>query len=226
MSFLEEEFPNISRFGLESRLAASPLLPKLRTLLEFAIPVHTFQPDIQELYKEISEFYHSRLLKKPRRRLSDEPVQQTANELGEKGVQELSKPSKVRINYVNLARFIESFSLERMGGVSDEVIRQAEAFKQWPVKQVEVEEQVSARKQPQRGRKDFKAREERKRYQGEEESIKLAERKSESGVGVVSIMLGKNIDLKTHKMRAEMIERARNNKFLDEASATLDKADS
>ena len=137
---------------------------------------------------------------------------------------EVKKPNKQPFSYMALSRFVEGYNFERMGGVSDEIIRQAEQFKQWPVKQVEVTEQqlYSAKKSPRKEWKD-KKKEELKKQQSSS-SVRIGDQTKESGT--VQILLGKNIDLNTLKMRNELKERAKNNKFLEESSAMLEKADS
>lgn len=43
----------------------SPNIKRLANLLQFSIPIHTYQPEILALYDAIAEQYYQRLLKSP-----------------------------------------------------------------------------------------------------------------------------------------------------------------
>jgi hypothetical protein len=55
---LETSFPDISRMPIDTSFLDEPVLKKLVNLIQFSIPIHTYQPEILALYDRISEIYY------------------------------------------------------------------------------------------------------------------------------------------------------------------------
>ena len=139
---LEGEFPNISKLPLQLPVLPEAALRKLVNLIKFSIPVHTFQPDLLALYEQISEAYHTYIFRHslpPRTetiRKNDDsftPVLNTNAENTQK-----KAPQRTRMNYLDLARFINSYQPDMEHLVNQDVVRQGQRFAEWQVKEITV----------------------------------------------------------------------------------------
>lgn len=135
LDILETAFPNISRMPIDLSFLADPALKKLVNLIRFSIPAHTYQPELLALYDRITEIYYDYLFR------NSLPAKETAVEINvssqtaekehpksqqEPEVDRLS--SRKRINYLELAKFIENYNPEMEIFVNQEVIRQGQRF--------------------------------------------------------------------------------------------------
>lgn len=135
MDILETAFPNISRIPIETGFLDDPSIKKLVNLIKFSIPVHTYQPELLALYDRISQVYYDYHFRNslPTKEITGEnnvSLQPTAEK------QTSSQPinnsnMRKKINYLELAKFIESYTPEKDIYVNQEVIRQGQRFDTW-----------------------------------------------------------------------------------------------
>lgn len=132
---LEGEFPNISKLPLQLPAFPEAALRKLVNLIKFSIPVHTFQQDLLALYEQISEAYHTYIF---RHSLQPQPESIRKNDDSFTSIPNITAentqkkaPQRTRMNYLDLARFINSYQPDMEHLVSQDVIRQGQRFAEW-----------------------------------------------------------------------------------------------
>jgi hypothetical protein len=115
---LEAEFPNISTLPIDHKFLEAPSIQKLVNLIKFAIPVHTYQPELLALYEHISETYYAYIFRNLLK-TAQHPVEKNDVSLSEmtSNLQPATEPTekrslRTRMNYLALARFIDSYNNE------------------------------------------------------------------------------------------------------------------
>lgn len=140
LSCLNIAFPQISALDVDKSFLNAPGLKKLTNLIKYSIPVHTFPSDLLALYELISDTYYSYIFRNQLgRRESSLPqtnVSSPQNDTQVQNIQTLTEPlqipkQRVRINYMQLSRFIQNYNAQKEVYVHQEVIRQRQFFQTW-----------------------------------------------------------------------------------------------
>lgn len=139
---LEGEFPNISKLPLQLPVLPEAGLRKLVNLIKFSIPVHTFQQELLTLYEQISEAYHTYIfrhsLQPPPEIIQKNDDSFTSVLINTSENMQKKAPQRTRMNYLDLAKLINSYHPDMEHLVSQDVIRQGQRFAEWEVKEITV----------------------------------------------------------------------------------------